>query len=221
MEMYKPSLDWANEIPHSLLWTGKAWLITAVTAVVVLVLLARYTTWGRQFWRVTGGYFRGPGSAAVWVWLGILLFLTLITVRLTVLLSYQANDLYSSLQVAFEGRGAGNDAVRDSGVHGFWMAIITFGLIAALYVSRQILDIYLTQRFVIRWRVWLTDRLTGDWLDDESFYRGRFLDNPVDNPDQRIQLDIDSFTACTGTGTNTPTVGTTTTLLFGAISAMV
>ena len=221
MEMYKPSLDWANEIPHSLLWTGKAWLITAVAAVVVLVLLARYTTWGRQFWRVTGGYFRGPGSAAVWVWLGILLFLTLITVRLTVLLSYQANDLYSSLQVAFEGRGAGNDAVRDSGVHGFWMAIITFGLIAALYVSRQILDIYLTQRFVIRWRVWLTDRLTGDWLDDESFYRGRFLDNPVDNPDQRIQLDIDSFTACTGTGTNTPTVGTTTTLLFGAISAMV
>ena len=221
MEMYKPSLDWANEIPHSLLWTGKAWLITAVAAVVVLVLLARYTSWGRQFWRVTGGYFRGPGSAAVWVWLGILLFLTLITVRLTVLLSYQANDLYSSLQVAFEGRGAGNDAVRDSGVHGFWMAIITFGLIAALYVSRQILDIYLTQRFVIRWRVWLTDRLTGDWLDDESFYRGRFLDNPVDNPDQRIQLDIDSFTACTGTGTNTPTVGTTTTLLFGAISAMV
>ena len=221
MEMYKPSLDWANEIPHSLLWTGKAWLITAVTAVVVLVLLARYTTWGRQFWRVTGGYFRGPGSAAVWVWLGVLLFLTLITVRLNVLLSYQLNDLNSSLQVAFEGAGAGNEAVRDSGVHGFWMAIITFGLIAALYVSRQILDIYLTQRFVIRWRVWLTDRLTGDWLDDESFYRGRFLDNPVDNPDQRIQLDIDSFTACTGTGTNTPTVGTTTTLLFGAISAMV
>ena len=66
MEMYKPSLDWANEIPHSLLWTGKAWLITAVAAVVVLVLLARLTTWGRQFWRVTGGYFRGPGSAAVW-----------------------------------------------------------------------------------------------------------------------------------------------------------
>ena len=219
--MYKPSLDWANEIPHSLLWTGKAWLITAVATMVVLVLLARYTTWGRQFWRVTGGYFRGPASLAVWVWLGVLLFLTLITVRLNVLLSYQLNDLNSSLQVAFEGSGAGNDAVRDSGVHGFWMAIITFGLIAALYVSRQILDIYLTQRFVIRWRVWLTDRLTGDWLDDESFYRGRFLDNPVDNPDQRIQLDIDSFTACTGTGTNTPTVGTTTTLLFGAISAMV
>lgn len=221
MEMYQPSLDWANEIPQSLLWTAKAWLITAVAAVLVLMLLARYTTWGRQFWRVTGGYFRGPGSARVWAWLGVLLFLTLITVRLNVLLSYQANDLYSSLQVAFEGGGADNAAVRDSGIHGFWTAIITFGLIAALYVGREVVDIYLTQHFIIRWRVWLTDRLTGDWLDGESFYRGRFLDDPVDNPDQRIQLDIDAFTAGTGTGTNTPTAGTTTTLLFGAINAMV
>jgi putative ATP-binding cassette transporter len=221
MEMYEPSLDWANEIPHSLLWTAKAWLVTAVVTVMVLVLLARYTTWGRQFWRVTGGYFRGHGSARVWAGLGVLLFLTLITVRLQVLLSYQANDLYSSLQVAFEGAGSGNDAVRASGVTGFWTAIVTFGVIAALFVGRQMLDIYLTQNFIIRWRVWLTDRLTNDWLDDESFYRGRFLENPVDNPDQRIQLDIDAFTASTGTGENTPTAGTTTTLLFGAINAMV
>ncbi len=221
MELYEPSLDWANEIPHSLLWTAKAWLVTAVVTVIVLVLLARYTTWGRQFWRVTGGYFRGPGSPRVWAWLGVLLFLTLITVRLNVLLSYQANDLYSSLQVAFEGAGAGNPAVRQSGVDGFWTAILTFGLIAALYVSREMLDIYLTQHFIIRWRVWLTDKLTADWLDDESFYRGRFLEHPIDNPDQRIQLDIDAFTAGTGTGINTPTAGTTTTLLFGAINAMV
>ena len=219
--MYAPSLDWANELPTSLLWAGKAWLITAAVTVVVLVLLARYTTWGRQFWRVSGGYFRGRASIGVWLWLGVLLFSTLIAVRLEVLLSYFVNDLYSSLQVAFEGAGAGNDAVRDSGVRGFWTAILTFVLIAALYVSRQLIDIYLTQNFIIRWRVWLTDRLTGDWLDDESFYRGRFIDNPVDNPDQRIQLDIDAFTACTGTGPNTPTVGTTTTLLFGAINAMV
>ena len=221
MELYKPSLDWANEIPQSLLWTAKAWVITAVFAVIALVLLARFTTWGRQFWRVTGDYFRGRGSAAVWAWLGVLLFLTLITVRLNVLLSYQINDLNTSLQVAFEGAGGGDDAVRNSGIRGFWTAIITFGIIATVYVSRQLVDIYLTQRFIIGWRVWLTDRLTGDWLDDESFYRGRFLDNTVDNPDQRIQLDIDAFTASTGTGENTPTVGTATTLLFGAINAMV
>ena len=221
MEPYKPSLDWANEIPQSLLWTGRAWLITSVVTVIVLILLARYTTWGRQFWRVTGGYFRGRSSVVVWVWLGVMLFSTLIAVRLNVLLSYFSNDLYSSLQVAFEGLGAGNEVVRQSGVRGFWVAIVTFMLIAAIYVSRELIDIYLTQRFIIRWRVWLTDRLTADWLGDEAFYRGRFLDNPIDNPDQRIQLDIDSFTTGTGQGTNTPTVGTSTTLLFGGINSMV
>jgi len=221
MELFKPSLDWANAIPDSLLWAAKAWVSTAAVAVVVLVLLARYTTWGRQFWRVTGDYFRGRDAVVVWAWLGVLLFSTLISVRLDVLLSYQANDLYSSLQVAFEGNAAGNGAVRESGVSGFWAAIVTFGLIAAIYISRYLLDIYLMQRFIIRWRVWLTDRLTSDWVSGDAFYRGRFLNDPVDNPDQRIQLDIDSFTGCTGQGTNTPTVGTSATLLFGAINSLV
>ncbi len=221
VEMYEPSLDWANELSNSLLWAGKAWAITAVVTTIVLVLLARYSTWGRQFWRVTGAYFRGRSSVVVWVWLAVLLFSTLIAVRLEVLLSYFSNDLYSSLQVAFAGAGAGNDAVRDSGVNGFWAAIVTFMLIVVLYIGRQLVDIYLTQRFIIRWRVWLTDRLTADWLDDEAFYRGRFLDSPVENPDQRIQLDIDSFTTFTGQGPNTPTVGTIATLPFGAINAMV
>ena len=221
MEMYEPSLDWANEIPHSLLWACKAWVFTAIGTLVVLVLLARYTVWGRQFWRVTGDYFRGRASASVWAWLGVLLFSTLIAVRLDVLLSYFTNDLYSSLQTAFEGNGSGNDAVRDSGVHGFWMAIMTFGLIATLYISRQLVDIYFTQRFIVRWRVWLTERLTGDWLRDEAFYRGRFIDDPIDNPDQRIQLDTDAFTTGTGQGPTAPTIGTTTTLLFGAVNSMV
>ena len=221
MEMYEPSLNWGDAIPQSLLWAGKAWVITAVVTLIVLTLLARYTTWGRQFWRVTGGYFRGRSSIAVWAWLAVLLFSTLIAVRLNVLLSYFSNDLYSSLQVAFEGLGAGNDAVRQSGVSGFWIAIVTFMLIAAVYISRELIDIYLTQRFIIRWRVWLTERLTADWLDDEASYRGRFLESPIDNPDQRIQLDIDSFTTGTGQGTNTPSVGTTSTLLFGGINSMV
>lgn len=221
VEMYKPSLDWANELSHSLLWAGKAWVITAVATGIVLVLLARYSTWGRQFWRVTGGYFRGRDSLVVWAWLGVLLFSTLIAVRLDVLLSYFSNDLYSSLQVAFAGAGAGNDEVRDSGINGFWAAIVTFMLIVVLYISRQLIDIYLTQRFIIRWRVWLTDRLTGDWLDGDAFYRGRFLVSPVDNPDQRIQIDIDAFTGFTGQGPNTPNVGTISTLPFGAINSMV
>jgi putative ATP-binding cassette transporter len=88
-------------------------------------------------------------------------------------------------------------------------------------VVRTLLDTYLMQRFIIRWRVWLTHRLTGDWLDGDAFYRGRFIDQPIDNADQRIQQDIDIFTTGTGPETNTPTVGTAQTLLFGTIFAIV
>ena len=85
--------------------------------------------------------------------------------------------------------------------------MILVGLIVA-DVVHTLLDTYLMQRFIIRWRVWLTHRLTGDWLDGDAYYRGRFVDDPIDNPDQRIQQDIDIFTTGTGPETNTPTVGT-------------
>jgi vitamin B12/bleomycin/antimicrobial peptide transport system ATP-binding/permease protein len=221
MDKYTPSLDWGHELIPSLLWTLRAWGISAVCVLVALVLLARFTTWGRQFWRVTGDYFKGRQSISVWVWLGALLLSTMISVRLDVLLSYYSNDLYSALQTAFSGAGAGDEAVKSSGVRGFWIAIVTFAVLATVYIARFMLDIYLMQRFIIRWRVWLTDRLTGDWLDDDAYYRGRFIDNPIDNPDQRIQQDIDIFTGSTGDGPNTPTVGTSTTLLFGSVNSMV
>ena len=44
---------------------------------------------------------------------------------------------------------------------------------------------------------------------------------PIDNPDQRIQQDIDIFTTGTGPETNTPSVGTSQTLLFGTVFAIV
>ena len=174
----------------------------------VLALLRLLTTWGRQFWRITGGYFTGPHSAKVWLMLGVLLLSVVVTVRLTVLFSYQANDLSSAVQTAVQGLATGNKAVKQSGVHGFWMSIVIFSIMAALFIARYMLDIYLTQRFIVSWRVWLTDRLTGDWLEGRAYYRGRFIDSTIDNPDQRIQQDIDVLTAGVGSTPNLPSNGT-------------
>ena len=217
MDTFTPSLNWADELLTSALWVGKAWVIAAVGMVAMLALLARYTTWGRQFWRITGDYFRGRQSVPVWGLLGVLLLSVMIDVRLTVLFSYQSNDQFSALQAAFQGEGA----AKGTAIKGFWLAIlILVGLIIADIV-RTLLDTYLMQRFIIRWRVWLTHRLTGDWLDRGAYYRGRFVDKPIDNPDQRIQQDIDIFTTGTGPETNTPTVGTAQTLVFGTVFAIV
>ena len=67
------SIGWGKALFDSAIWIAKAWAIAAVRTLVVLVLIARFTTWGRQFWRVTGAYFTGRDSVKVWLWLAALL----------------------------------------------------------------------------------------------------------------------------------------------------
>ena len=220
MELFKPSIDWGHALAESVSWIGLVWLVSAVCVVVVLALLRLATPWGRQFWRITGDYFIGSQRGKVWLMLGVLLLSVVITVRLTVLFSYQANDLSSSIQTAVQGMAIHDEAVKQSGVHGFWMSILIFSIMAALFIARYMLDIYLTQRFIVSWRVWLTDRLTGDWLEGRAYYRARFIDSTIDNPDQRIQQDIDVLTAGVGATPNVPSNGTNSVLLFGAVQSV-
>jgi vitamin B12/bleomycin/antimicrobial peptide transport system ATP-binding/permease protein len=219
-KLFKPSIDWSAAPMESLRWIGIAWVIAAVVLFGVLVLFRFLTPWGRQFWRITRGYFVGPASIRVWLMLGVLLLSVLLSVRLTVLLSYQGNDLYTGVQKAVQGIAANDARVKESGIHGFWMSILIFSVLATLYVVRFMLDIYLTQRFIIAWRMWLTAHLTDDWLAGRAYYRDLFIDNTIDNPDQRIQQDVDIFTANAGATPNVPSNGTGSTLLFGAVNAV-
>ncbi len=220
MELFKPSIDWGHALTDSLTWVAMAWVISAVSLVVVLALLRLATPWGQQFWRITGSYFIGRQSWRVWLMLGVLLLSVVIAVRLNVLFSYQDNDLLSSAQTAFQGMATHDKAVKQSGVQGFWMSLLHFSIMAVLFIARAMLDIYLVQRFIVAWRVWLTERLTGDWLEGRAYYRGRFIDGTIDNPDQRIQQDIDVLTANVGATPNMPSHGTGDVLLFGAVNAM-
>jgi vitamin B12/bleomycin/antimicrobial peptide transport system ATP-binding/permease protein len=221
MEKFTPSIDWGHELVASSRWILETWAVSAACLLIVAFAVIRFTRWGGEFWRITGAYFTGRQSVPVWSLFGLLLLSVMIAVRIDILLSYYSNDLYSSLQTAFQGAGAGNSAVRDSGIHGFWAAIWTFCVIATVHVMRVMADLYLAQRFVIRWRMWLTDRLTTDWLEGRAYYRGRFIDETIDNPDQRIQQDIDIFTAGIGGSVNVPSVGTSSKLLFGAVHSVV
>ena len=218
---FSPAIDWSNGLVDSLIWIGEAWAITAVGTLCALILVARFTIWGRQFWAVTGAYFTGRHSVRPWVSLGAMLLSVIVGVRLNVLFSYQSNDLYSAASIAVQGHLAGNQAVKNSGVWGFWLSLMLFALLATILVARLLVDLFITQRFMLAWRAWLTDRLTGDWLDERAYYRSRFIDQTIDNPDQRIQSDIDVFTAISGPQPNTPHQTSNGTLLFGAISAIV
>jgi vitamin B12/bleomycin/antimicrobial peptide transport system ATP-binding/permease protein len=213
---FRPSIDWSHEFVNSTLWVLQVWVITAVSLVVVLVLVRRTTEWGRQFWRITGDYFKGRQSAPVWAVVGLLLLSAILVVRINVLLSYYANDLFSALQVTFQP-----DSARSTGIQGFWATILVFAVLAVCYVARTLADLYLTQRFIMRWRIWLSRRFIDDWLDDYAYFRSQFSRRPIDNPDQRIQQDIDIFTAGTGGEPNNPSHTSDRLLLFGAVQAVV
>ena len=149
MEVFRPSIDWGNELVASLLWILRAWAISAGCVGAIGVLVIRFTTWGQRFWRITGGYFTGAASARVWGVLAVLLLSVIVEVRLEVLLSYYNNDLYSALQVALQGTGATTRHSAASGIHGFWVAIGIFCILATLHIARIVFDTYLTQRFII------------------------------------------------------------------------
>lgn len=219
-QLFTPSLDWSNEIWTSVVWIAKGWVYAAVGTMVVLFLLYWFTSWGKQFWRISGAYFTGRDSIKPWLTLAFLLLLVIAGVRLQVLLTYQGNDMLTAMQVVAEGNISDDAAMKNSGVDGFWFSIAMFGILAGLFIARLLLDLFVLQRFTLAWREWLTDRLTGDWLEGKAYYRTRFIDDTIDNPDQRIQSDIDIFTACNGPLPNIPYYGTASHLLFGAIEAV-
>ena len=208
-------------MPDSTAWIARAWLISAVCVLVVFVVLRFTTQWARQYWRITGRYFSGPGSVRVWLMLSVLLLLVVTTVPINVLFSYFSKSFYNALKTKFTGSGARNDIVKRSGMHGFSVALTIFCILAAAFIALAMVDLYLMQRFIIAWRVWLTEHLTADWLTGLAYYRARFIDETIDNPDQRIQQDVDIFTTGAGATTDVPTIGTSQTLVFGAVHSVV
>ena len=198
-----------ERVLHSLWWIVQVWAVTLVVFLIICALLARFTNWGRQFWRISGGFFRGSEAAVTFAFVALMLLFTVFTVRMSVLFSYQGNDMFTALQYAAQGLQAGDANALQMAVDGFWFSVRIFAILATIHVVRALLDYYIDQSFIIRWRVWLTHNVTDDYLKDRAYYRGRFIDRTIDNPDQRIQQDITDFTQ------------TSVSLSMGAVSAVV
>lgn len=189
------SRDWSDELAGSARWLFTAFPITVGAFLLVAVLLLRLTTWGRTFWTVTGEFFTGRTALRAIAMVGVLLFSAVASVRVQVLLSYQSNDMYSALQSAAAAIKSGDDTALGAAKNAFWHSMEIFALLASIEVVRTQLDFYLGQIFEIGWRRWLTDNLTGTWIRDRTYYRARFIDDPIDNPDQRIQQDVGDMIA--------------------------
>lgn len=188
-------MDWSKALQESLGWLAIASLITIVAFAAAGAAAVKFTRWGSQFWQIAGPYLSPKRSWRPLLAFALLLVLTLFSVRMNVLFSFWYNGFYSALQ------GLDQKA--------FWYFLGIFSVLATIHVLRALFTYYVTQAFNIHWRVWLNDRLTADWMKGDAYYRGQFLAEPVDNPDQRIELDVNSF------------VNGSVSLALGAVSALV
>jgi len=188
-------MNWSNELLASSLWLAKTYIITAIVMVGAVWFLARSTRWGRQFWKLTGRYFVTRAGSGALASLALLLLLTLAAVRIDVLFSTWYNGMYTALQQLNEGV--------------FWREMVVFAVLATAHITRILVDYYFSQRFSLQWRVWLNERLLSHWLDHRAYYRTQYLAQAADNPDQRLQQDINSL------------VNTSLSLAMGTINAIV
>lgn len=192
--MVEPSIDWPGEPMRSLVWTLQAWAITLVVFLAVAILIGRYTQWGRQFWRVNRGFFMDRRHVGSWALLAFMLWHTVYSARVVVLFTYQYRDLMNALQAGSSALATHDTAGLAQARHAFLVSFGISGILVALTVTYTVVDLFLRRVFAIRWRVWLNGRLVDDWMSHEAYYRNRFLDIPVENPDQRIQNDVETHT---------------------------
>jgi putative ATP-binding cassette transporter len=79
----------------------------------------------------------------------------------------------------------------------FGPLLLQFVVLAALYIVAAVYALYFTQMLQMRWRVWLTHRLLGEWLANQAYYHLEITGRRTDNPDQRISEDLRLFTSNT------------------------
>jgi vitamin B12/bleomycin/antimicrobial peptide transport system ATP-binding/permease protein len=192
-------INWSTEWLTSLLWLLRTYALTLIGFTLIAWLLIRRTRWGRQFWRLSGPYFLPrPRTRSGWrplLAVALLLLFTLMSVRLDILLSYQGNEMYTALQQL--------DAPA------FWRSLVVFAVLATINVALVLVNFYVAQRQIINWRRWLNNRMLDDWLAGTAYHRSRYVAEPIDNPDQRIQEDVTSF------------ANVSQDLALGAVSSMV
>ena len=170
---------WNHELVASVIWLGEAFVISLIGLAVAIVALGRLTEWGRQVRRLTWTYFNPARSKRPLASLALVVLMTLFAVRMNILFSFWYNGFYSAMQ--------------NLDAKAFWFMLLVFAILACIHVGRTLLNFYLRQAVVIRWRVWLTNTLIERWLENHAYYRSQFVAGNADNPDQRIQQDVESF----------------------------
>ena len=147
-----------------------------------LALVASTT---RKIWALTTPYFSSEEKWKARGLLAAIIVLNLAAVYMLVLINDWNRLFYDALEK------------RDQPV--FWEQLARFTYLAFGYIVIAVYRFYLTQLLELRWRAWMTGHYLQRWLANHAFYKlelARFstAGSTPDNPDQRIQEDLNLFT---------------------------
>lgn len=133
----------------------------------------------KQFLDVAKPYWQQDAKKKAWSLLLLLIVLMLVDTRLAVMLNNQAGEMTSAL--------AGKDGDR------FWAAVRACLLTLAVAIPIYAFYYYMRDVFANQWRDWLTRRFLDGYLNGRKYYALGAVGD-LDNPDQRIAEDINTFT---------------------------
>lgn len=146
--------------------------------------------------RLASPYFRSEDRLRAWSLLLAIVALNLGTVYLAVLLNDWNRVFY--------------DALQDKNSTVFWQQMGRFTYLAFALIVVAVYKFYLTQLLELRWRQWMTAHTLKRWMSHNAYYQlellrfsehqstsAQSLQNPPDNPDQRIAQDVSLFTSQT------------------------
>ena len=154
-----------------------------------MTTLKNFSTFLKRVWALSAPYFRSDEKWKARGLLAAIVVLNLAAVYMLVLLNDWNRLFYDALQN------------KDQPV--FWTQLGRFTYLAFAFIIIAVYKFYLTQLLEVRWRAWMTAHYLQRWLANHAFYRlelARFSGDPgkvSDNPDQRIQEDINQFTTYT------------------------
>ena len=133
----------------------------------------------RQFYGMAKPYWQGDERRKAWLLLALLIVLMLAETQFAVMLNDQTGEMASAL--------AAHEGPR------FWHAVrMALGVLAGA-VPVYAFYYFMRDAFGNHWRRWLTGRFLDGYLGERRYYELQ-KNADIDNPDQRISEDINTFT---------------------------
>ncbi|HEY4080210.1 MAG TPA: ABC transporter ATP-binding protein/permease [Burkholderiaceae bacterium] len=133
----------------------------------------------RQFFHIAKPYWTGDQKKTAWMLLAALIVLMLCDTQLAVMLNNQTGEMTSALAARQSDR--------------FWRAVWECLLILLFAVPIYAFYYYMRDAFSNDWRRWLTGHFLDGYLGGRRYYE-LATNGDIDNPDQRISEDINTFT---------------------------